>query len=116
MPEKCSKCGNELSPEWVVCPICKKKIQIQQGDKTKNEYSQEKIERIEKIKRISEPFNERYFSPVFLMAVIFYIFTVPLTGPLFGFFIPLITILASVLIIFTTVYYLSSFKLSRIRK
>ncbi len=28
MTEKCSKCGNKISPEWVVCPICKKKVKI----------------------------------------------------------------------------------------
>ena len=40
MNEKCKKCGNELKPEWAVCPICKKKIKSREGDKIESKYSQ----------------------------------------------------------------------------
>ena len=66
MTEKCSKCGNKLSPEWVVCPICKKKVRIKEEKVEINEYLQYKIERMEKLKQMSTPFNEKYFTPSLL--------------------------------------------------
>lgn len=115
MTEKCSKCGNKISPDWIVCPICKKKVRIKEEDKVFNDYVQYKIERIERFKQMSNPFNEKYFAPSLLMGIIGYIFTIPFTGPLFGFVIPLIVILGAIIGGFTTVYIFSSLKLRMIK-
>ena len=116
MTEKCSKCGNELAPEWVVCPICKKKVRTKEEDVVVNDYLQYKIERMERLKQMSAPFNEKYFTPSILVGILFYIFTVPFTGPLFGFVIPLIFILGSVIGLFISIYIFSSFRLNMMRK
>jgi len=108
MNEKCKKCGNELKPEWAVCPICKKKIKSREGDKIESKYSQYKLEKIKKFKHRSEPFNEKLFNPIFLIMILLYIFTVPFTGPLFGFLLPLLVLLSGQFVIFTLLYAISS--------
>ena len=104
MTEKCKKCGNELKPEWAVCPICKKKIKSREAVSVENQYFQYSLEKIEKYKQMSEPFNEKLFNPVFLAMILLYIFTVPFTGPLFGFLLPLLVLLSGQLIVFTILY------------
>ena len=116
MTEKCKKCGNELKPEWTVCPICKKKIKSRKGIKVETQYPQYKLEKIEKIKQMSEPFNEKLFNPVFLIMILLYIFTIPFTGPFFGFLLPLVVLLSGQLITFTTLYVISSILLWLKRK
>ena len=108
MTETCTKCGNEVKPEWAVCPICKKKIKSREGIQVETTYSQYRLEKIEKIKQMSEPFNEKLFNPVFLILILLYIFTVPFTGPIFGFLLPLLVLLSGQLIIFTLMYAISS--------
>ena len=115
MTEKCKKCGKELSPDWIVCPICKTKVKLTEQNMVLNEYTQFKIERMERIKQMSKPFNEKYFNPVFLLMVVLYIFTTPITVPLFGILLPFFLILASVLLGFTLVYLIVSLNLRRIK-
>jgi uncharacterized OB-fold protein len=116
MTEKCTKCGNDLQPEWAVCPICKKKIKSREVIKVENEYFQYRLGKIENYKQMSQPFNQKLFNPVFLAMILLYIFTLPLTGPIFGFLLPLLVLLSGQLIVFTILYALFSILLRIKRK
>jgi len=116
MTKQCSKCGNELAPEWVICPICKEEVKSEEDLNVESEQLQIKIDRMENLKEKCNPFNEKYFPPSMLIGIIIYIFTIPFIGPLFGFVIPLILILGCVIGSFITLFLFSTFKLSRMKK